>query len=195
MSTAAAKTRFTPADLLVMPDSQRFELVDGELVERTMGWQSSWIGGKLLRRLGDFAEERGLGWVAPADASYQCFPDAPDKVRLPDVSFIGRGRLPGEVFPQGHCRLAPDLVALVVSPNDLAYDVDERVREYRGAGVRLIWVIYPETRAIMVHRPDRTAARLEEGDELSGEGVVPGFRIPAGDIFPPSASQSLTESP
>jgi Uma2 family endonuclease len=185
MIRTATKSRFTPADLLAMPDSKRFELVDGNLVERDMGWQSSWIGGKLLRLLGNFGEENGQGWVAPADASYQCFPDSPDKVRRPDVSFICRARLPGEIFPPGHCSIAPDLVAQVVSPNDLAYDVDERVHEYLGAGVHLVWVIYPETRSIMVHRPDGTGLRLEEGDELSGETVLPGFRVPVQDIFPP----------
>ena len=89
MSTVDTKTSYTPQDLLEMPDGELYELVDGNLVERDTGARASWIGGQLLRLLANFLDLHKLGWVFPADNSYQCFPDAPDKVRRPDVSFIG----------------------------------------------------------------------------------------------------------
>ena len=36
MSTITTPTRYTPQDLLTMPDGERYELVDGNLVERIM---------------------------------------------------------------------------------------------------------------------------------------------------------------
>ena len=63
-----------------------YELVDGELVERKTGFESSIVGGNLFRLLANHCAANGLGMVLPADASYQCFPDAPNKVRKPDVS-------------------------------------------------------------------------------------------------------------
>ena len=81
-----------------------------------------------------------------------CFPDAPAKVRKPDASFIRRGRLPGEALPDGFCPIPPDVAAEVVSPNDLAYEVDEKVGEWLRAGVRLVWVINPRARIVAVHR-------------------------------------------
>ena len=42
MSTLEQKI-YTPEDLLAMPDGKHCELVNGELVERKMGWDSSWI--------------------------------------------------------------------------------------------------------------------------------------------------------
>ena len=108
MSTAVAtKTRYTPEDLLAMPDGKSYELVDGQLVERNMGFESSWIGGRLLIRLGSYCEEHGLGWAVPADAGYQCFPHDPDLVRKPDVSFVRLGRLPGGVVPKGWAKIPP----------------------------------------------------------------------------------------
>src|SRR5437764_1174266 len=82
--------------------------VDGWLVERNMGIRSSWVGGELVGLLGSFVRDHGLGWVLPADASYQCFPDSPSTARRPDVSFVRRGRFPGEQLPNGHSHIAPD---------------------------------------------------------------------------------------
>jgi Uma2 family endonuclease len=183
MSTVATKQHCTPEDLLVMPDAVSYELVDGELLEREMGWKSSVIGGEVGFLLKAHCKAHNLGWVAPADASYQCFPDAPNKVRRPDVSFIRLERMPADEEPEGHCRIAPDLAVEVTSPNDLFDDVEEKVEEYLTAGVRLVWVVHPSTRTVRVRRADGTISLLREADELSGEDVVPGFRCRVSDLF------------
>ena len=185
MNVVATKTHYTPEDLLAMPDGDRFELVDGRLLEKDMGLKASWIGGELYRLLGNHCRPNQLGWILPADATYQCFPDAPNMVRKSDVSFIRRGRLPGEKLPEGHCRIAPDLAAEVVSPNDTYYEVEEKIQLYLRAGVRLVWVVNPSTRTVRVHRPDHTLTDLHEQEELSGEDVLPGFRCRVSDLFPP----------
>ena len=183
MNIVATKQRYTPEDLLAMPDSVSFELVNGELVERKMGWKSSWVAGRVLTFLSTFCDANSLGLVAPADASYQCYPDAPGKVRKPDVSFIRLSWLPAEEELEGHCRIPPDLAVEVVSPNDLYYEVEEKVAEYLAAGVQLVWVVNPPTRMVRIHRADGTVADLREPDELSGEDVVPGFRCRVGALF------------
>ena len=166
-----------------MPDGDRYELVNGELVERDMGFKSSRIGGRFYRFLSVYCEDNGLGWVAPADASFQCFPDDPEKVRKPDASFIRAERMPSDQQPEGHCRLVPDAAAEVVSPNDTYSDVEIKVDEYLQAGVLLVWVIHPATRSVRVHRRDGTMSDLREDDELTGENVIPGFRCRVSDLF------------
>jgi len=94
MNILATPVRYTPEDLLRMPDSKSYELVDGRLVERNMGIESSGVGGILGRKLGNHCEPGRLGHVLPADASFQCFADAPNKVRKPDVSFVSFERMP-----------------------------------------------------------------------------------------------------
>ena len=73
---ATEARRYTPEDLLAMPDGKSYELVDGRLVERQMGAESSEIGGNLYFRLRLFCREHDLGIVWPADNGYQCFPAA-----------------------------------------------------------------------------------------------------------------------
>jgi Uma2 family endonuclease len=119
-----------------------------------------------------------------ADCGYQCFPGHPRTVRKPDVSLVHRERLSAEQLTEGFLTLPPDLAIEVVSPNDLAYEVEEKVREYLEAGVRLVWVVYPPTRRVHIHRGDGSLAVARPSDDLDGEDVVPGFRCRVDDLFP-----------
>ena len=185
--TTENKTLYTPEDLLAMPDGKNYELVDGRLVDRNMGAESSWIGGRVYLRLSLFCDEHHSGYVWPADNGYQCFAHAPKLVRRPDVSFIRSGRLPGGELPKGYIRIPPDLAIEVVSPNDLASELEEKVEDYQKAGVGLVWVIHPESRTASVYRGDGSVSRLHQDDELSGEDVIPGFRCRVRSLFPRAA--------
>jgi Uma2 family endonuclease len=186
--SATISTNYTAEDLLKMPDGDLYELVDGQLVERDMGTESGWIAAQLLGLLFAYLKEHREGWVFSSDASYQCFPDHPNRVRKPDVSFICKGRLPNEKIPRGHCSIAPDFVAEVVSPNDLYADVLRKVVEYLKADVTLVWVIDPGSRTVMVYRADNTVALFHEQDTLSGESVLAGFSCAVGELFPPKSA-------
>ena len=48
MTLATTVTHYTPEDLLALPDYGRFELIDGQLVERKMGAKSSLAATNLL---------------------------------------------------------------------------------------------------------------------------------------------------
>ena len=112
-----------------------------------------------------------------------------------DVSFIRRGRLPGERIPDGHMSIAPDLAVEVVSPNDLAYDVDDKIDLYLASGIQLIWVVFPETRSIEVIRADGTATRLRADQEITGESVLPGFVAKVAGFFPPLENVETSGEP
>ena len=177
----------TPEELLTMPDSVSYELVDGILVERHMGMESSEIAARIIFLIGTFLRAHPLGRLFGADAGYQCFPDAPRKVRKPDVSFIRLGRLANDRTPRGHCPIRPDLAVEVLSPGDLAYEVQDKVGEYLGVGVPLVWVVYPPTRIVRVHRlkaePRDRVSELTDADTISGEDVLPGFSCAVKDFF------------
>ena len=187
MSAIADSPQMTASDLLTMPDGDRFELVNGELVERNMGWESEWIASNLQVLLGSFCIQHRLGYVNGSNAGYQCFevvfPDDPNRTRKPDVSFVTANRLTPGDLPKGHCEIAPDLAIEVISPHDLYSEVETKVDEYLQAGVRLVWVINPRTESVRVHRANGSVQDLTSRDQLSGEDVVPGFGCSVSQLF------------
>jgi Uma2 family endonuclease len=190
MNDLEAIATLTPDELLRLPDGDSYELIDGHPVEKHMGGESSFVGGRISHSLMQHLETHPGGWVLPSDAGYRCFPVRPKLVRKPDVSFIRLGRLPGERIPKGDILIPPDLAVEVVSPNDLYNEIDVKVSEYLDVGVPLVWVVNPETRIACVYRPDGTARRLRENEEIDGGDVLPKFRCRVAEFFPPAEEQT-----
>jgi Uma2 family endonuclease len=183
MTAKPTVIHMTPDDLLAMPDGEGYELVNGIPVEKRMGAESGEVTIALAAFLMTHVRQHRLGHVYDGQTGFQCFPHDPGLVRKPDISFVAAGRLPGEKSPKGNVKLPPDLAIEVVSPNDLYEEVEAKVCEYRAVGVKLIWVVSPGSRTVLVRRPDGTAAVLDEAGELSGEGVIPGFTCKVADLF------------
>jgi Uma2 family endonuclease len=190
MAAVAEKTLLTPDDLLALPDQKRYELVDGELVERHVSVESSWIGCKISRLIGNHVDDHRIGWVFGADNGCQCFKDLPNTVRKPDVTFVSAGRMTWDDFSEGWLQIVPDLAVEVISPNDLADELEVKIQLFHKAGVPLIWVVSPSSRTVRVIRHDGSFAFLGEGDELSGEDIIPGFVCPVSSIFPPIPAEA-----
>lgn len=84
---------------------------------------------------------------------------------------------------EGHCSVVPDMVVEVVSPNDLADDVDAKRIEWQRAGVQLVWIIHPITQTIHAYHADGTVKLFHNSDTLTAEPVLPDFRVPAAELF------------
>jgi Uma2 family endonuclease len=184
MATPTPARVYTPADVEALDDPIGYELEDGHLVERQMGAESSEIGATIIAVLQRYLWGKKLGRVLTSEAALHIYPDRPNHFRRADVSFIRRDRLTGGKSPRGDLFLAPDLVVEVISPNDKAVEVEKKVREYLDAGVQLVWVVYPDTRSVMVYRHDGTSTPLANDAQLSGEQVIPGFACAVSEIFP-----------
>ena len=185
MSTlaAAAAPLHTPQDVLRLEEQGLFELVDGVLVEKKTSRKSTRVVGAFTGKLFAYFESHSIGEVMP-EQSYRCFPNEPLRVRRPDVSVVLVSRFEGDPQWDGHITIRPDLVVEVVSPDDLAEDVEQKVEHYRRAGVSLVWVAYPQSRVLHVHRADGTVTALRPGDTLTGEWVLPGFSVPIDALLP-----------
>lgn len=172
-----------PDDLLRMPDGGSYELVDGRLEEKKMGAKSEEIGSVILAAIFNHVRPQRLGHVFGGATGYRCFPHRPRLVRKPDVSIVLRGRFPNEETPEGDIPIPPDLAVEVVSPNDTYEEVETKVVEYLAAGVRLVWVVSPTAKTVLVRRPDKSAVALDVTDALNGEDVLPGFACPVAELF------------
>lgn len=138
MATAVTDIRYTPEDLLALPDAGRYELLDGYWVERNLGAKSSYIAARLLRLLGLVTDAQELGLLFGSDCGYQIFADDPSRVRYADGSFIRRGCLSGDTPPDGHCHIPPALAIEAVSPHDMAHAVEEKIEEWLSAGIQQV---------------------------------------------------------
>jgi Uma2 family endonuclease len=183
MTERSAHVLLEPDDLLRMPDGDRYELIDGVPVEKMMGAKADRIGTILIGFLVPYCRANKLGLVYGAATGYQCFPNRPRQVRLPDVSFVATGRLPNDETPDGYITIAPDLAVEVVSPKDRYERVMLKLDDYRSARVRLVWVISPKTKSALIRRLDGSCAEVFEGGELGGEDVIPGFTCKMADLF------------
>jgi Uma2 family endonuclease len=181
MTLAASKPTYTPEDVLRLSGDKLYELVDGQLVEKQVGAREAWVATQLSHRLESAAG--GLGLVI-VEVTVEAFGPARATVRRPDVCYVRPGRLPDDLAPEGHLQLVPDLCVEVISPNDLAYDVDEKVELYLNSGAALVWVVNPAVRNVRVHRADGTLAKVDEDQALSGESVLPSFNVVVRDFLP-----------
>ncbi len=181
----SVKQLLTADDLLTMPDvpGKRFELVNGELVEMTAtSLLHNALVGLVFVLLRTFVRERGLGMVCVDGAAYILRRD-PDLVRVPDVSFVARDRIPVGGLGLVFWPFAPDLAVEIVSPNDRPGEVRTKVGEYVAAGARAVWVMSPARQALTVHRPNSASVTLGPDDEVDGGDVLPGFRVRVRDLF------------
>ena len=183
-ATLDTQRLYTPDELLALPDGERYELVDGQLVEPNVSNLSNLLESRLHMQISTFIATNSLGLSFTSSGMYRCFPHRPNQIRKPDISFIRGERLSPEIYSASYVTIAPDLAVEIVSPNDEAEDLEIKIGDYRKAGIRLIWIIYPIARTARVHRLDGTIVGLEEGDEFDGEDVLPGFRCRLGDLFP-----------
>lgn len=130
-----------------------------------------------------FVKQHRLGYVTAAETGYLIATDPleGDTVRAPDAAFVAAQRLPGGL-PDGYIPLAPDLAVEVVSPSDRPDEIEAKISDYLRAGVRLIWYVYPGLNMVRVETPTG-GRRLSGADVLDGGDVLPGFSLPASEIF------------
>ncbi len=169
------------AEMLGTPGKQ-YELACGEVVELPgTGYPHATIVKVLFLLLNAFVTTHDLGEVYPDGLAY-IVARAPDSVRIPDVSFISKVRVPENGFP-GYVPFAPDFAVEVVSPSDRASDIHTKVYEYLRAGTRMVWVVWPELQSVSVYTEPGASREYAADDELDGTTVLPGFRVPISQLF------------
>ena len=178
------RTLVTADELLRMPDDgRRYELIEGELIEMApAGGRHGNIGVRIVGFLFQYIYKTNLGGLFGADTGFFLQRD-PDTIRAPDAAFIAMERIPPDGIPSGFIDTIPDLVVEVVSPSDRAGQVQAKIEQWIEHGVKLVWLVYPERRSIMVYRSLSEVHVLHEGDTLTGGQVLPGFSCAFSDIF------------
>jgi Uma2 family endonuclease len=162
-------------------EGRLYELVDGILVEKEMGYLESALAAWLLYLLQDFLVRNDLGFLVGADGTVRLMPGL---VRIPDLSFVAWDRLPKREIPTAPIPdLAPDLAVEVLSAGNTEKEMTRKLRDYFLSGVRLVWFVDPQARTMTVYTaPDRKTI-LTEDQTLSGGEVLPGLSLPVRQVF------------
>lgn len=105
--------------------------------------------------------------------------------RSPDAAWVRRDRWDAltAVQKRKFAPICPDFVVELCSPNDDIEDVQAKMQEYLANGIRLGWLIDPETRRIEIYRPNQAVEILNNLATISGEDVLPEFILDLQPIF------------
>ena len=179
MATVALPKCESPWD-----DDEHYEVINGHRVKTPrMGTYETLIASIINHVLGSFARTNRLGRVVVE--MLFLIEAATGLKRRPDLAFVSydrwpRNRRPG---PNDAWDVVPDLAVEVISPTNRADEVQEKILDYFRTGVRLVWVIYPNQRQVYVYDAPTRIRVLQDGDELDGADVIPGFRMPLKALF------------
>ena len=165
-----------------MPSDLRCELVCGELIH--LPWNTAEQGvvaASIAQLVAEAARVAKGGQTYAAGTGFHIEHD-PDSVIAPDCSFVRTDRLID--IEHGFFPGPPDLAIEVVSPNETREGALDRVQMWLDAGTPLVWVAWPPTRSVTVHRLGGGKAEvLHEGDRLNGGDVLPGFECDVAEVF------------
>jgi Uma2 family endonuclease len=172
------------AEVQTSDEDVLYEVIDGQVVGLApMGAYEVWIATVLVARLATFAMQHQLG-RAVQEMLFDLTVTAGRK-RRPDVAFVSFDRWPQQRrIPRADAwEVVPNLAVEVVSRTDSVDALVDKVTEYFHAGVERVWVVLPSQEQVYVYDSPTSVRILTRTDELSGDPIVPNFRLPLMELF------------
>ena len=163
-----------------------YELIEGELLEVSpTNLLHSWVAGEVYSFLKAFARQHKLGTVF-FESGHQSRRDSFNLLG-PDVAFVSRDKLPDDL-PEAYADFMPDLAVELLSPTNTKSEIERKIDIYLRNGTELVWIVKPRQKCVEVCRLDDDGAieteTVSQGESLSGETVLPGFKLPIAKLFP-----------
>jgi len=131
------------------------------------GEKNSELGYQLVR----WNKQKKLGKVFDSSTGF-LLPNG--ALRSPDVSWISNEKwqnIPPEER-QKFALVAPDFVIELMSQGDRLKDLQDQMAEYMQVGVRLGWLLNPQSKTVEVYRQGKEKEVLINPASLSGEAVL-----------------------
>lgn len=147
-SALQRKDGFTIEDIEKMPESQRAELIDGEIYMMSSPSKTHQeVIGEIYFLIKDyFKKKKGGCKVFQAPFAVYLFNDEKNYFE-PDISVI----CDISKLDEKGCHGAPDWIIEVVSPSSKSMDYVLKPYKYKKAGVREYWVVNAQTKSIWVY--------------------------------------------
>jgi Uma2 family endonuclease len=158
----ATHTIIPVSEYLTTAYSPDCDYVDGEVQERNLGEQDHsdlQTQFAYLLRSGDGGKQLRINTELRVQVR-------PSRFRVPDVCVRLRTAPSEQII-----RTPPLLCIEILSPEDRAARMQQKIRDYLDMGVREVWIADPSSRTVMVHSGANAVERA------SGELVVPGTPV------------------
>ena len=167
------------------PDDQWFEEINGVRVEKKMGAPEVRLANRLNAILVPHVVQSGLGETyVEIDLE---LPVVGNK-RKPDLAYVSYQTWPRDrPVTTAWWVVAPDPAVEVVSPYELTLATLAKVQEYFAAGVKQVWLVLPNVQQVYCYTAPTAVRILTRADDLTADPLIPGFRLPLAELFPPSA--------
>jgi Uma2 family endonuclease len=104
-------------------------------------------------------------------------------MRVPDLSFMVKDRLPGGKVSNGFADRTPDLCVEVVSDLERRRGMYRKLDEYFANGACKVLQIFPDSRRVVVYSLTDEVRIFEAGDTLITGELAPEFRCRVADVF------------
>lgn len=149
------RNKATVADYRKLPEGARYELIDGEIIEREKPSmpgpkiKHQALSTRLIIALGKeiTGPEQGLLLHAPTDVYFN-----EENAFQPDILFVAGEK--SEIVKEDGIYGAPDLIVEVLSPSTGYYDLKKKFQVYEKYGVREYFIIDPEDNEAVGYRND-----------------------------------------
>lgn len=138
------------------------------------GWESSKRNAELNRLVGNWNQKTLLGEVFDSSGGFTLPNGA---VRSPDVTWITASKLEGISGDIAFPAIVPDFVIELRSKTDALKTLQEKMKEYQVAGVRLGWLIDPQHQQVEIYRLGKDVEIRRLPTDLEGEDVLPGLTV------------------
>ena len=159
-----------------------FELDHGELIiVSPQAWEHENLKRKLFLLLSKYFESRGQVNCAVVETGFILDEES---WRKPDVAVMSEDALRfAERDPKLPLEGSPALAVEVASPSDTSAMIGRKVDHFLAAGSKTVWVFYPESQQVHIHRVGQKTAKLGADQHLEEPEILPGFRFAIHRIF------------
>jgi len=159
-------------------DGMKHELLKGEhIVVPPPKSRHTRIQQKLQDVLRPYVREHHLGEVH-IEAGFRL---SSNSWLQPDVSFLRTSQMQASDAAD-YYQEAPAIAIEVASESNTAMKLDLKMELHFAHGSEEVWVVYPTTRRIRVHRPDGTGRTVEASADLRS-AVLPGWSVAVDSLF------------
>ena len=142
------------------------------------GSLSSQRNAEITFQLSLWNREYRLGRVFDSNGGFR-LPDG--SMRAPDAAWLANTRWDALTLEQQKkfAPVCPEFVLELASETDNTTDLQVKMLDWLRNGAQLAWLIVPETETAYLYRAGQPEPEVVQGfdNELSGEAVLPGFRL------------------